>query len=106
MSRRLIIRPEAEAELAEAYRWYETHRPGLGEDFLLCVDARLASIQRNPALYPTVHKKVRRALVRRFPYGVFYVSERDTIAVIAIMHLGRSPERWRRRADQAPSEPT
>lgn len=50
----LIIRPEAESDLAEAYRWYEAQVPGLGSDFLLSVDAALSSIRRNPELDPVV----------------------------------------------------
>ena len=48
VSRRLIVRPEAETELAEAFRWYEERVPGLGAEFLLCVDAAMQAIQRNP----------------------------------------------------------
>jgi plasmid stabilization system protein ParE len=57
MTYRVILRPEAEAELAEAYRWYEEQRPGLGEAFFLSVDACMASIQRNPTMHPVVHAK-------------------------------------------------
>ncbi len=48
MSHELIIRPEAEAELAETFNWYEARIPGLGSEFLLAVDALLNSIVRNP----------------------------------------------------------
>ena len=72
MKKPLIVRPEAEVELAEAYQWYEQQVHGLGAQFLLCVDAVMASIERNPQLFPVVHKGViRRALTRRFPYSVF-----------------------------------
>ncbi len=97
MSRRLIVRPEAEAELREAYLWYEEQRPGLGEDLLLCVDACLATIRRHPEMHPVVHGSVRRALLRRFPYGVFFVVEQNTISVIAVFHLSRDPQRWMER---------
>ena len=68
MKKPLIVRPEAEVDLAEAYQWYEQQVHGLGAQFLLCVDAVMASIERNPQLFPVVHKGViRRALTRRFP---------------------------------------
>ena len=67
MSRRLIVRPEAEAEMTEAFDWYEQRLPGLGADFLLCVDAVFNAILRNPQRWPHVHRVVRRALTRRFP---------------------------------------
>jgi plasmid stabilization system protein ParE len=93
----LRILPEAERELAEAYRWYEQRRRGLGEEFLLHVEAVLSKIRRNPGMYPEVHGRVQRALVRRFPYGVFYIVEADAAVVLAVMHASRRPGRWRRR---------
>ena len=54
MSRELIIRPEAEADLAEAFEWYETHVPGLGSEFIRTVDSLFNSIIRNPQTYPVV----------------------------------------------------
>lgn len=74
MNHRILIRPEAEGEIKEAYRWYESKRRGLGEDFLLCVEEGLEKIRRNPATYPVVHRDVHRLLIRRFPYGIFYIT--------------------------------
>ena len=69
MKKPVIVREEAEADLSEAYQWYEQQVRGLGVEFLLCVDGAMASIEKNPHLYPVVHKGViRRALTRRFPY--------------------------------------
>ena len=62
MSCRLIIRPEAESDLAEAFEWYEQRRPGLGESLLLSVEATLVAIQETPSLFPEVHRNIRRAL--------------------------------------------
>jgi toxin ParE1/3/4 len=97
MSLSVAIRPEAEADLAEAYGWYEGCRKGLGDEFLLSVEALLDSIQRFPQSYPAVHKQVRRALLRRFPYGIFYLVEEETIAVLAVFHASRDPKRWQER---------
>ncbi|MBL7078028.1 MAG: type II toxin-antitoxin system RelE/ParE family toxin [Kiritimatiellae bacterium] len=97
MSRRLIVRPEAEAELTEAFDWYEDRVSGLGSDFLLCVDAVLNAILRNPQHYPRVHRIVRRALTRRFPYEVFFVEDDERIVVLSIFHAKRNPKRWQER---------
>ena len=97
MKRALIIRPEAERDLAEAYQWYESQLSGLGSDFLLRLDATLSSIQRTPDLYPAVHGKIRRALIRRFPYGIFYLVERNRIVVLGVLHARRDPRTWRHR---------
>jgi plasmid stabilization system protein ParE len=93
----ISIRPEAEAEMAEAFDWYEEHVPGLGSDFLLNVDAAFHAILRNPRLFPVVHQNLRRALTRRFPYQIFYVLEEHRIVVLAVFHAKRSPKCWKER---------
>ena len=98
MTRRLILRPEAEADLAEAYEWYEQRRAGLGQSLLLSVEAALASIQENPTSFPVVHGEIRRALIRRFPFGVFYLVDRGTIVVLSVFHASRDPKGWQARS--------
>ena len=71
MAFELVIAPEAESAIAEAYAWYEGRRAGLGEEFLSTVDACLESIRRRPEMYPIIHETFRRSLTRRFPYAVF-----------------------------------
>lgn len=97
MTYRLIIRPEAEAELAEAFDWYERRVPGLGEELLVAVDTAVGTILSNPLQHPSVHRDVRRALMRRFPYQVLFIIEADTVVVIAIFHGARDPRRWQER---------
>jgi plasmid stabilization system protein ParE len=98
MKKPLIIRAEAEADLVEACRWYEQQVPELSAQFLLCVDAVMASIERNPQLYPIVHKSIiRRALTRRFPYAVFFIEGERHISVVGVIHAKRSPRVWKDR---------
>jgi plasmid stabilization system protein ParE len=93
----LVIAPEAELDIAEAYGWYESRRMGLGEDFLSSVDASLESIRRRPEMYPVVHESYRRSLIRRFPYAVFYEPAEATITIYAVFHTSRDPDKWRQR---------
>jgi plasmid stabilization system protein ParE len=97
MSRRLIVRPEAEAEMTDAFDWYEDRVPGLGSEFLLCVDAVFNAIQRTPQNYPCVHKTARRALSRRFPYEIIFVEDNERVVVLSVFHAKRNPKRWRER---------
>ena len=97
MRHELRLRPEAEADLAEAATWYESQRPGLGHAFLDQVAAVLAALAEEPRRYPKVHRGVRRALLSRFPFGVFYHIEPDRIVVLAVMHASRHPRHWKRR---------
>lgn len=97
MSLRLVIRPEAEEEMADAFDWYEKRVPGLGSEFLLCVDATFNSILRRPQQYPQVHRIVRRALTRRFPYEVFFVDDAERVVILAVFHAKRNPKNWEKR---------
>lgn len=95
MKHTLILRQEAERDLFEAYRWYNEKVPGLGSDFLAIVERALESINENPARFPVVYRNVRRALMRRFPYGIFFMVEGDLIIVLGVMHTARDPGKWR-----------
>ncbi len=97
MSRRLIVRPEAEAEMIDAFDWYEDRVPGLGSEFLLCVDAVFSAIQRTPQHYPCVHKTARRALSRRFPYEIIFVEDDERVVVLTVFHAKRNPKQWQER---------
>jgi hypothetical protein len=83
--------------LAEAYAWYEGQRPGLGDEYLDAIARCVASIERHPLGNAVVMKNVRQALVRRFPYSVFYVILSDEIVVRGIFHAARNPAAWKRR---------
>ena len=93
-----MVRPEAEEDIKEAFQYYEECSEGLGSDFLLSVDAIFSLIQRNPEICQKVHKDIRRGLLQRFPYGVFYLAEKERIVVIGVMHCKRTPKRWQERA--------
>jgi plasmid stabilization system protein ParE len=93
-----LIRVEAEADLNEAYNWYERQRQGLGADFLLCFEETLQKVRRNPEVYPRVHKTVRRGWLRRFPYGLFFIVEDGLVVVLGIFHAARDPQSWQSRS--------
>lgn len=88
------LRPEAEQDVTEAALWYEANEPGLGGEFLDQVQGALTAIAEHPGAYPAVHNSVRRALVKRFPFGVFYEADDEGVAVIAILHGSRHPRSW------------
>jgi plasmid stabilization system protein ParE len=94
VKRRVRLRPGAERDLREARNWYGEQAPGLGEEFLRAVDAALSALPRHPERHPTVHGDIRRALLRKFPYAVFYLVEENRIVVLACLHVRRDPEEW------------
>lgn len=97
MDLRLVVAPEAAADVSQAFAWYEAQRIGLGSEFLLCVEACLEAICRMPAMQERVHENYRRALVRRFPFAVFYEYDGDNLTVYGVFHTARDPAKWRQR---------
>ncbi len=97
MTPRLVFRPEAEAELLDARDWYEAERAGLGAVFAAAVETTITAVLQNPLAYPRVKSDTRRALVRRFPYAVYFRPIDDEIIVLAVLHGRRNPRHWRSR---------
>ena len=93
----VTVRKEAESDINEAFQWYESKHPGLGETFIQYVEDTLSRIAFNPLIYPSIYKDIRRSLTRKFPFGVFYVIENDEIIVTAVMHVRKEPKQWQNR---------
>ena len=101
MTRTLIVRAEAEADLAASKLWYEEQHEGLGARFIAEVDATFRRIEGNPLAFGFVRGKLRRALVQRFPFGVFYILTGLHIVVVAVLHAARHPRLWGKRQGAA-----
>ena len=89
--------PEADTEFLEAVEYYEACEPGLCYDFSLEVFSTVHTIVNSPAAWPVLEEDVRRCLVNRFPYGVLYSIESAEIFILAVMHLRRDPNYWKKR---------
>lgn len=105
MSHALIIRRRAEHDMAEAGLWYETRRSGTAPYFIRCVDAAIALVTRRPEVGPVQFGPFRRILVSRFPFGVFYTIEVETVVVHGVYHSSRDPDRIRRLLESETDEP-
>lgn len=97
MSFPLAFHPDVQAEVDEAYDWYERQRPGLGADFLRALDEVFLRLSATPQVHAVIHQNVRRALPRRFPYGVYYRVLAGRVEVIAVQHTRRDPSSWQSR---------
>lgn len=94
----LSISPLAEREIQEAARFYEGRSAGLGAAFLEIVERALVEVHGSPYRFQVLFGDLRRALLKRFPYGVFFRIQPNRIRVMAVMHLSRNPARlWGRR---------
>lgn len=97
MTHTVRLRDEADRDLSAAAIWYELHRPGLGHDFLDEVTRVLRSIAEHPAMYPIVWRETRRALMSRFPFGIYFRIADGMIVIVAAMHGSRNPRNWQKR---------
>jgi plasmid stabilization system protein ParE len=97
MSRSLVFRQQARREFDAAGDWYEREQPGLGEAFLAEVDQVLRLIAANPTAFPEVLDGVRKAVVKRFPYCLYFRTRGETIVVLAVFHSARNPKIWQAR---------
>jgi len=94
---RCVVRPAAAADVDEAFLWYESQRPGLGREFLAAADALVGAIVEHPLRYPVIRRNTRRALLRRFPYALYFRIYGEVVVVVACMHGRRNPSRWQGR---------
>jgi plasmid stabilization system protein ParE len=93
----LAVSAPAEADLAKACTWYRHIRPGLDAELAACVEQAFQRILENPKAFPTVATDVRRAHVRRFPYGVLFRLKESNVEIVAVFHGKRDPGTWQDR---------
>ncbi|MBX7246958.1 MAG: type II toxin-antitoxin system RelE/ParE family toxin [Candidatus Sumerlaeaceae bacterium] len=94
------ILSEAEAELTAAVLYYQAREPHLALEFLDLANRQMLRVVENPLRYPSIHGTIRRTILPRFPFGIIYSVEAEKIIVIAVMHLKRRPNYWRKRLDK------
>lgn len=94
MAFRLRFSTRALREIGEAREWYELQSRGLGEEFIAALELQLKRLEQAPLLYAEIIPRVRRTLLPRFPFGLFYAVQGNLVHVLAVLHDARSPGRW------------
>ena len=97
MMYKLVVSPEAEADIETAFEWYEDRAEGLGRDFIFEARSSIKRITERPLSYPVALGMTRRILLDRFPYSIYYTVIDETIKVTACIHQRRSPRVWKSR---------
>ena len=92
MTYRLRVRSKAFQDIANIAKWYGGQQPGLGSDFILCFDAAIEGIKRHPMMNAEYYHEYRRAFVRRFPVGIFYIVKGDLISIVSVRDLRQDPK--------------
>ena len=81
----------AENDLKIAAEWYNEQKPGLDKEFIEEIDKAIQLILENPLQFAIIRKEIRMAIVKRFPYGVYYYVGENSINVFAVFHFSRNP---------------
>lgn len=95
----IVFRASADAQLVAAKAWYDQQRHGLGDEFARSLESAINRVARNPFAAPVVYQDVRRVLLKRFPYSVFYTSDGDNLLVLSCLHTRRAAVEWSNNSD-------
>ena len=98
MKRSVTILPEAQADIREAALWYESREPGLGTRFKTEIRHALRRIRTNALMFRAIDTRIRRALLKSFPYSVYFTVEAKRVVVFAVLHQHRHPDTWKSRS--------
>ena len=98
----LIIHPQAQGEITDAYKWYRIRSEKLGHDFLRETDKSIHSAKNSPLHYPIIEENIRRIKMHKFPYNLYFaveisVDDTEDIIIIACLHERRDPKHWQGR---------
>jgi toxin ParE1/3/4 len=94
---RHAIHPAADAEFAEAVRYYTDADPQLGVRFYREIERLIQAVCDQPDRFLLFSPPARRMLSREFPYSVVYLEQPDRVWIVAVMHAKRKPGYWRKR---------
>lgn len=97
---KLLINPFAELELNEAKEWYNLQKDKLGDKFINEVDKTVMQINENPYQFPKEKKQIRKAVVKTFPYSIFFYVADNLINIFAVFHSSRNPMIWKKRFNE------
>ena len=101
---RLRLEPEAEAELDDAFEYYEGKQAGLGHRFLDVVESRLDQIAVQPDVVSSPARRLARCHPSRLSLSIVYRIEQTTIRVLAVFHHARDPRHIQQRIDEISSD--
>ena len=92
MAESIILRPEAINDLLIAKTWYDSQYAGLGRRFVEEFDRRMILLSTNPLIGHSFFESVRKIVMRKFPFTIFYIPEEQQIVILACLHSKRDPQ--------------
>ncbi len=88
---------EAEGDFDKSFEFYYEDSPKVANTFFKQINLCFESIKQNPKSFPVAHKDVRKYVVKKFPFVIYYQIIDTVIQIIAIFHTSRNPEIWNER---------
>ncbi len=96
---KLELSNEAEADFESSYNYYASVSETVADNFFKQTNESFEQILKNPEIYPKIYKNIRRYVLKKFPFVVYFQIENEIIKVIALFHTSRNPEIWMQRTD-------
>ena len=90
----LLISDESRLDILDAFSWYESKRIGLGKEFEFCLEVGFNQIQKDPLLFQKRYRVPHIYFIERFPYGIHYLIEENSVKVFGVFHTSRDPGKW------------
>jgi plasmid stabilization system protein ParE len=102
MQYELILLEDASREIEEAIVWYESQKQGLSTPLMAVLRKTMNLLGTNPTIFAKVYEEVRRVLLSKFPYTLYYIidEETQTVVVFAFLHQSRNPDNWKKRINK------
>lgn len=98
MTWEVTLRLEARQDVWSAANWYESQQRELGQRFLNEILVARSKVAEQPLIYSIIHKNIRRIIVKRFPFAIYYIIKGQSVIIIAVLHMRRNPEIWKKRS--------
>jgi plasmid stabilization system protein ParE len=90
----LAISDEARLDILDAFLWYEEQQQGLGLKFESYLEAGFNLIQNSPLLFEKKYDDIRIHYLDKFPYGIHYIMNEESVHVLAVFHTSKDPQNW------------
>lgn len=97
MDLKVIVKPLAEIDLEEAVRWYALENDELAETFLFEFRDAVQAVSRSPLGFQKRYLSIRAFAMKRFPYNIYYMIDKETMFILAVLHYKKNPKLWRKR---------
>ena len=94
----VIFRPLADADAVDAKAWYAAQSPETAGRFVDALAELVSLISEHPYAFRSVEGDIRRAVLRRFPYAVYYRVTKEEVVVLAV-HGRQDPAHWKTRTE-------